>query len=81
MREVIAVTWWMILIVALGILGIVFGVYVLVRRIGWFVNGFVRGLLSELAAQPLSDGITFIVSTVIYRRVYNSLQKGMTSES
>ena len=54
MREVITVTWWMILIVALGVLGIVFGVYVLVRRIGWFVNGFVRGLLSELATQPLS---------------------------
>ncbi len=51
---VIALTWWMILLVAFGILGTVFGVYVLVRRIGWFVNGFVRGLLSELASQPLS---------------------------
>lgn len=44
------------------------------------LNHFV-GLYGIVAAQPLSDGITFIVSTVIYRRVYNSLQKGMTSES
>ena len=47
-------TWWMYLIIALGIIGIVFGVYVLIRRIGWFMNGFIRGLLSELAMQPLS---------------------------
>lgn len=45
---------WAIVIIVLGALGIVFGVYVLIRRLGWFVNGFIRGLMSELASQPLS---------------------------
>ncbi len=47
-------TWWMVLLVVLGALGIVFGVYTLIRRIGWMVNGLVRGFLGELAKMPLS---------------------------
>lgn len=38
------------------------------------LNHFV-GLYGVVAAQLISDGITFIFSTVIYRRVYNNLQK------
>ncbi len=33
------------------------------------------GLYGVVAAQLLSDGITFIFSTIIYRRVYSNLQK------
>ena len=36
------------------------------------LNHFV-GLYGIVAAQPVSDGFTFIFSTLIYRRVYNSL--------
>ena len=32
------------------------------------------GLYGVVAAQPVSDGITFIASTLIYRRVYHKLQ-------
>ncbi len=45
---------WSIVLIALGALGILFGGYMLVRRIGFFVNGFVRGLMSQFAAMPLS---------------------------
>ena len=38
------------------------------------LNHFV-GLYGVVAAQTISDSITFIFSTAIYRRVYNSLQK------
>jgi len=38
------------------------------------LNHFV-GLMGVVAAQLLSDGMTFIFSTAIYRRVYNKLQK------
>ena len=33
------------------------------------------GLYGVVSAQLISDGLTFIFSTVIYRKVYNSLQK------
>lgn len=42
------------------------------------LNHFV-GLYGVVAAQLLSDGITFIFSTVIYRKVYNNLQKEITA--
>jgi hypothetical protein len=32
------------------------------------------GLYGVVAAQPVSDGLTFICSTLIYRRVYHKLQ-------
>lgn len=38
------------------------------------LNHFI-GLYGVVAAQLLSDGITFIFSTVIYRRIYHNLQK------
>ena len=38
------------------------------------LNHFV-GLYGVVSAQLISDGITFIFSTIIYRKVYNSLQK------
>ena len=38
------------------------------------LNHFV-GLYGVVAAQLISDAITFILSTVLYRRIYNSLQK------
>lgn len=38
------------------------------------LNHFV-GLYGVVSAQLLSDGITFIFSTVIYRKVYNNLRK------
>lgn len=38
------------------------------------LNHFV-GLYGVVTAQLLSDGLTFIFSTLIYRRVYNNLQK------
>ena len=34
------------------------------------------GLYGVVSAQLISDGLTFIFSTLIYRKVYNSLQKG-----
>lgn len=37
------------------------------------------GLNGIVSAQLLSDGITFILSTVIYRKVYNNLQKEITA--
>ena len=40
------------------------------------LNHFV-GLYGVVAAQLLSDGITFVFSTIIYRRVYHNLQKEM----
>ena len=40
------------------------------------LNHFV-GLYGVVAAQLLSDGCTFIFSTLIYRKVYNDLQKEM----
>ena len=42
------------------------------------LNHFV-GLLGVVAAQLISDGITFIFSTILYRRVYNNLQKETVS--
>lgn len=42
------------------------------------LNHFV-GLYGVVAAQLISDGCTFIFSTLIYRRVYNSLQKELTA--
>ena len=41
------------------------------------LNHFV-GLYGVVAAQLLSDSLTFIFSTFIYRRVYNRLQKSIT---
>ena len=38
------------------------------------LNHFV-GLNGVVAAQPISDGLTFILSTLIYRKVYNQLVK------
>ncbi|MBE6962212.1 MAG: MATE family efflux transporter [Ruminococcaceae bacterium] len=40
------------------------------------MNHFV-GLYGVVSAQLISDGCTFIFSTLLYRRVYNSLQKEM----
>jgi len=40
------------------------------------LNHFV-GLYGVVTAQLLSDGITFVFSTIIYRRVYHNLQKEM----
>ena len=37
------------------------------------LNRFV-GLYGVVMAQPLSDGCTFLLSTLIYNRVYRSLQ-------
>lgn len=42
------------------------------------LNHFV-GLYGVVAAQLLSDGITFIFSTVIYRKIYHNLQKEITA--
>lgn len=41
------------------------------------LNHFV-GLYGVVAAQLLSDGLTFIFSTIIYRKVYNNLKKEIT---
>ena len=46
--------WWGWLLVGLGGLGIVFGLYVLGKRLVWFVRGFIMGLFSELANGSLS---------------------------
>ena len=46
--------WWGWLLVGLGALGIVFGLYVLVRRLIWFLRGFIMGLFSELGKGSLS---------------------------
>ena len=35
------------------------------------------GLYGVVAAQLISDGCTFIFSALIYRKVYNNLQKGI----
>ena len=35
------------------------------------------GLYGVVSAQLISDGITFIFSTAIYRKVYNELQKSL----
>ena len=42
------------------------------------LNHFV-GLYGVVSAQLLSDGLTFIFSTLLYRRVYNKLQKEITA--
>ena len=42
------------------------------------MNHFV-GLYGVVAAQLISDAITFILSTVIYRTVYNKLQKEISA--
>lgn len=42
------------------------------------MNHFV-GLYGVVAAQLISDAITFILSTVIYRAVYNKLQKEISA--
>ena len=41
------------------------------------LNHFV-GLYGVVAAQLLSDGLTFIIATVLYRKVYGGLQKQMS---
>ena len=38
------------------------------------LNHFI-GLYGVVAAQLISDGLTFILSTVLYRKIYNHLQK------
>lgn len=38
------------------------------------MNHFV-GLMGVVAAQLISDSITFVLASVIYRKVYNKLQK------
>ena len=38
------------------------------------LNYFIR-LYGVVSAQLLSDGITFIIATLIYRKVYRSLQQ------
>lgn len=45
---------WIIALIGLGALGIVFGVYTLVKRMQWFVGGFLRGLMRELASSSAS---------------------------
>ena len=37
------------------------------------LNHFI-GLYGIVSAQLISDGMTFILSTIIYRRIYNRLQ-------
>lgn len=44
------------------------------------LNYFV-GLYGVVSAQLLSDGITFFIATLIYRKVYRSLQQEMQAES
>lgn len=39
------------------------------------LNHFI-GLYGVVSSQLVSDGITFILSTIIYRKIYNDLQKG-----
>ncbi|MBR0425554.1 MAG: zinc ribbon domain-containing protein [Clostridia bacterium] len=48
-------TWWGILLIVLGGLGIVFGLTVLGRRLIQFFGGFLRGLFSELALMPAME--------------------------
>lgn len=48
---------------------------VLAIPILFIMNRFV-GLYGIVAAQAVSDALTFIVSTVMYRRVYSSLESG-----
>ena len=43
------------------------------------MNHFV-GLYGVVAAQLISDGLTFIIATLIYRRVYNELLSGIECE-
>ena len=40
-----------------------------------FIMNSLVSLYGIVSAQLISDGITFIFSTIIYRRVYNKLQK------
>ena len=40
----------------------------------FIMNHFV-GLMGVVAAQLISDSITFVLASVIYRKVYNKLQK------
>jgi len=42
------------------------------------LNHFV-GLLGVVAAQLISDAITFVLATILYRRVYNQLQKELAT--
>lgn len=42
------------------------------------LNHFV-GLLGVVAAQLISDAITFVLATILYRRVYNQLQKELAA--
>jgi len=43
------------------------------------LNHFV-GLYGVVAAQPISDALSFVIATFIYRRVYNSLQKELEAD-
>ena len=42
-----------------------------------FVMNYFFRLYGIVSAQLISDGITFIFSTLIYRSVYNKLQKNI----
>ena len=42
------------------------------------MNHFV-GLYGVVAAQLISDGLTFVIATILYRRVYNQLQREVLS--
>ncbi len=42
-----------------------------------FITNHFVGLYGVVASQLISDAITFILSTAIYRKVYNDLQKDM----
>ena len=45
----------------------------------FIMNHFFR-LYGIVSAQLISDGITFIFSTLIYRSVYNKLKKSLDSD-
>ena len=40
-----------------------------------FLLNYFVGLYGIVAAQAVSDAGTFILSTIVYRRIYNSLEK------
>ena len=42
------------------------------------MNHFV-GLYGVVSAQLISDGLTFVIATILYRRVYNQLQREVLS--
>ena len=45
-----------------------------------FTLNYFVGLYGVVAAQPISDALSFILATFLYRRVYNSLQKDLDTK-